>query len=100
MLLVLQVSSHLLSSEARAPASQQGSTVTISSTNQTVIGDPNSGTLVSNQTTPSQVVNSTTQVCYHAGRSALIGSGCISEEALTPAHTCAGPELAAAHVQT
>ena len=58
----MQVSSQLLSSEAPAPSSTLGSTVTISSTNETIIGDPNNGTLVSNQTSPSQVVNTTTQV--------------------------------------
>ena len=59
---LLQVSSHLLSSEAPAPSSVLGSTVTISSTNQTIVGDPNNGTLVSNQTTAGQLINSTTEV--------------------------------------
>ena len=57
-----QARSTLASFEAPAPAADGGATVTISTTNQTVIGDPNNGTLVSNQTTAGQVVNSTTQV--------------------------------------
>ena len=59
---MLQVSSHRYDSEEPAPASPTGSTVTIVSTNQTVVGDPDNGTLVSNQTSAGQVINSTTQV--------------------------------------
>ena len=44
------------------PASPTGATVTIVSTNQTVVGDANNGTLVSNHTSAGKVINSTTQV--------------------------------------
>ena len=50
------------SSEATAPVGATGATVTISTNNQTIVGDPVNGTLVSNQTTAGQVINSTTQV--------------------------------------
>ena len=81
-----QVNSHLLSSEAPAPSSPMGSTVTIVSTNQTVVGDPDNGTLVSNQTSAGQVINSTTQVLTQFNKPPLAFDACLTS--LTGRHQC------------